>query len=133
MKPTLSTRAITLGYHTKKASEIREQLDRTCDPIKRAVMQSELRGKLCNELTNLEWVTQKENIRRNIVRKKIVTYRGAEHANAKLSLKQVRLIRRVWPNRQHGTVKKLAHRFGVTHNVVLHAGRGDSYQDVEAK
>lgn len=45
-KPTnnLTIGQIWLGYHTRKATEIREQLDRTSDPIEQVQLQHELRG-----------------------------------------------------------------------------------------
>ena len=40
----LNYRAMMLSYHTRKASELQEQIDRTSDPIEQVKLQHELRG-----------------------------------------------------------------------------------------
>ena len=40
----LNYRAMMLSYHTRKATELQEQIDRTSDPIEQVKLQHELRG-----------------------------------------------------------------------------------------
>jgi len=87
-------------------------------------------GKQCNSVDNLEYVTSQENIRRSVADGRIVTYRGVENANAKLTARDVRVIRRVWPHRKRGTVAKLARRFKVDPMTIYTVGTRQRYKEI---
>jgi hypothetical protein len=84
-----------------------------------------------NRLTNLEYVTHAENNRRAEHNNCRQHPTGLGSCNAKLTARQVRMIRRVWPYKKHGTCAKLARRFNVTPCVVLKVGRGTTYRELE--
>lgn len=73
------------------------------------------RGKLCNALTNLEYVTPQENIRRAESAGLIPHPQGAAHANAKLTWEQAREIRK---RGRSETRSALAIEFEVSANVI---------------
>lgn len=85
----------------------------------------DLRGKQYNRVSNIEYVTQHENNRRNVTRGKIITFRGAAHANAKLTDNDVARIRM---DACHMRTDDLATRHNVSVDTIRKLLRGASYQ-----
>lgn len=89
-----------------------------------------LRGKQCNELTNIEYVTHAENNRRNSERGVIVTYYGSEHANAKLTDSDVRRLRAWRATGKRYGLRPLAREMGVSETTASDAANGKTYRNV---
>jgi hypothetical protein len=87
------------------------------------------KGKQCNALDNLEYVTPAENIRRFVQTGKRKRYYGSDHANAKLTAEQVRQLRRLLAEGELHT-SWLASEFGVSRSTVFDAARGRTYKNV---
>ena len=83
-----------------------------------------------NHVSNLEWMTAKENIEhafKNGLRKI-----GCEHFRSKLSVEQIREIRSdCIPNDRKRGFTAFAKKFNVSHNVVRDAYYRNTYKDVE--
>jgi len=88
------------------------------------------KGKQCNALDNLEYVTPAENIRRYYERGgEQKRYYGADHANAKLTANQVCELRRLASEGELRTTR-LATELGVSWNTVSDAANGRTYRNV---
>ena len=83
------------------------------------------KGKLCNEVTNLEYVTPVENVRR--AAHLVTRYKGAANVNAKLSAAQVKEVRSL-----EGTMPryKIAILFGVSDRTIASVLARQSYKEV---
>lgn len=89
-----------------------------------------LKGKRCNALDNLEYVTASENIRRFYARGgKKLGHRGPDHANAKLTADQVCRLRRLAVGGELHTAR-FAREFDVSCATVADAAKGRTYKNV---
>jgi hypothetical protein len=89
------------------------------------------KGKLCNALGNLEYVTPAENIRRYYERGgEPKRYCGPDHANAKLTADQVRELRRLAAMTPSLETSRLAKELGVSCTTVYNAARARTYVNV---
>lgn len=83
-----------------------------------------------NNIDNLEWATQKEQMRHAIDTKLLVNPAGHDCYNAKLSPEDVKYIREHYIPRHplYGT-RQLGKQFGVHHTKISKVVRGISYKD----
>ncbi len=88
------------------------------------------RGKQCNALTNIEYVTHAENNRRNSERGVIVTFEGSHHTNAKLSDSDVKRLREWRATGKRYGLRPLARELGVSETTASHAANGKTYKNV---
>lgn len=85
-----------------------------------------------NDVSNLEWVTSKENMAHSVAHDLNHPTRGEQHGTSKLTAKQVSDIRAAYKprNRQYGA-RALARRYGVDHTTILSALKRDTWPDIE--
>lgn len=84
-----------------------------------------------NRLSNLRWVTRKENLRAAVARRGEWFLHGEDSVAAKLTAKQVRVLRHAWacrlrlpnPRRRVG-YKELAEAFGVSKSTIQAVSTG---------
>jgi transposase len=88
------------------------------------------KGKQCNALKNLEYVTPAENIRRFDRTGKRKRYYRADHANAKLTADQVSELRRLAAMTPRLETSRLAKELGVSCTTVYNAARARTYVNV---
>ncbi len=86
------------------------------------------RGKQCNALTNLEYVTPEENIRRAIECGLIG--RGMDDKRSKLTEDGVRQLRALRASGMCRGLRRLAIQFGVSEEAARRAAYGRSYKNV---
>lgn len=77
-----------------------------------------------NRVTNLEWVTPKENTLRSV--RLGLKPRGEKHGNSKLKQKEVETIRALYKTGKH-TQRQLGAIFGVSHSVVGKIVRNEAW------
>lgn len=86
------------------------------------------KGKQCNALDNLEYVTPTENMRRSAGNRKRL--RGTDHPSAKLTSEQVRHLRRLASDGEL-QVNRLASEFGVSPSTIGDAAKARTYKNVD--
>lgn len=82
-----------------------------------------------NRLVNLEWCTREEN---QLHAATLHNHKGEGHGNAKLTLEEVRQIRKQY-NGEWGQQTKLAKEYGVTQMLVSKIVRGEVWDDAGGK
>lgn len=86
-----------------------------------------------NKMSNLEWVTEKENKAHYVASDKFKTViikvpKGEDQHLSKLTEEQVLEIRRLYESNQHGTRKKLREKFGVSESAIRDILNGKTWK-----
>lgn len=82
-----------------------------------------------NQVSNLEWCTQSENVQHSYDTGLQVFVRGNEHFNSKLTENKVREIRKLWDTGLY-LQKEIGIKFGVNQQTISRAIRGDCWGHV---
>lgn len=81
-----------------------------------------------NNLSNLEWVSQSENINHAIKNKLLVHTKGSKHANSKLTDEEVKWIRDNYiPRDSIFGSRAIARKYNIHHTTILSLLKGETY------